>query len=319
MDKKHILLLLLFLILIGLLVLFQVRRPNNPVRDFIELTTFSTPICDTISARFYQSDEFNRRLEQFLLTKQQAKQLLDTLSQRTDVYIEGGVVRDIANGLSINDIDIVYRIETKEEINTLCKDLHLPCPFIYEDKENQYVYTNFMDQIEGQTIHKVNLKNVENDVNCMIYDYKNKVIIDPAGTGFLNNLTMQFRIVQPTFDEWFNRSDITGKPDNKAPIRFFKMLQKGYTLKDDGAKTTQALKEWYIRNMITLSTRFVFPDRKCSILRYVLLSNVRGDKLNYDTCAIEKIGPNNDKLIAILNAIKTFDTSLWRNIIQSSI
>jgi hypothetical protein len=297
------------------------RNPTVPVNDCTEINTYTSTICDATTVRYYKSQQFDRRLENLLKSAKSpdsygAKHILDTLAKHTDLYIEGGVVRDLLRDQEINDIDILYTFQNKQQIAHICDELNLTCPIVYEEPEKQYVYTKFNDLIEGQTIRKINLANVENDVNCLVYDYKHKVIIDPIGTGVINNQKKQFRIVQPTFDAWFNRNDIVGKPDNKAPIRMFKMLHKGYTMEDHDGKNINSFRLWLRTNVHYMKTTNVFPDRKCPILAWVMFSTIRGDRMDYSNGSIITKGKNESKLTEVLEEIKKLDASIHIEILE---
>jgi len=297
------------------------RNPTVPVNDYTEINTYTSTICDAPTVRYYKSHMFDQRLHSLLISAKSPdsygpKYILDTLAKHTDLYIEGGVVRDLLRDQEINDIDILYTFQNKQQIAHICDELNLTCPIVYEEPEKQYVYTKFNDLIEGQTIHKINLANVENDVNCLVYDYKHKVIIDPTGTGVLNNQKKQFRIVQPTFDAWFNRNDIVGKPDNKAPIRMFKMLNKGYSMEDHEGKNINSFRLWLRTNLHYMKTTNVFPDRKCPILAWVMFSTIRGDRMDYSNGTIITKGKNESKLTEVLVEIKKLDSNIHIEILE---
>jgi len=332
-NTTVIILLSTFLILLAL-VIYLTEMLDSPyqtytqisatalINDCAPINAYTSPICDSPTVRYYKSTQFDMRLENLLTSTGSspdnygAKHILDTIAKYTDLYIEGGTVRDLLRDQEINDIDILYTFQNKQQIAHICDELNLTCPIVYEEPEKQYVYTKFNDLIEGQTIHKINLANVENDVNCLVYDYKHKVIIDPTGTGIINNQKKQFRIVQPTFDAWFNRTDIVGKPDNKAPIRMFKMLHKGYTMEDHDGKNINSFRLWLRTNLHYMKTTNVFPDRKCPILAWVMFSTIRGDRMDYSNGAIITKGKNESKLTEVLVEIKKLDASIHIEILE---
>ena len=323
---------IIIVIILLLTVLIYIKNIKNPNRLTIYnlIYDYTHDICrDLPNVKYYRSSQFDSRINKLFNSCfpenspfcKKADLLLKTLGKYGSVFIEGGVIRDLINGhTQVNDIDIAFSIDNKTQIESVCNSLNLESQWIYEDKVHNYVFVTFSDSIEGHTIHKVSLQGVENDVNCMLYDYKSKVIIDPCGSGFINNLNMQFRIVQPTFDVFFHRIDFSGNVDKKAPLRIFKMFHKGYTIENYGNKNTESFRSWFRMNLKKMKTDFPFYDdtygTKTPILPWVMFRSIRGDIIDEKTGQISKVGKNGSKLKETLSAIKKFDKSIYLDIMN---
>jgi hypothetical protein len=280
-------------------------------------------VCE--QAKFYTSSSFSDKLINLLNTcneNMNKKNLnlciriidvLNDLAVDSPIYIAGGVVRDIMHDIPVKDIDIKFKFSNKAQISLLCDKLGLKCSTIWENKDSNLVYVKFgddtdkLDGLEGQTINEIKIDHLENDVNGLMYDIVNKVIIDPTGTGVINNLKFKFQICQNTFDQW---SDNT---ENKGPLRFFKMLQKNYTLVDE---QQVPLKNWLLNN-INRFTKPVYNDTPCSIIVWVLCKTIRGDDIEYKTGIMLKKGKNEKKLYELLNKMKEFSEDFYKLCIKN--
>jgi len=325
-TKLSVILILALLILLGALIILTQRTSH--IQDFTEVFDYKSEYFKSPQTKYYKSNDFDNRVDDFFNTCFpdtsecfKIKTLVDTFGQYGDVFVNGGFVRDLCIGVKPRDVDIQFSFNNKAEVDKVCKRLKLNYIDIREVNEpSKYVYVQFTDLIECQTMRKLEIKNLENDVNSMFYDCRRKVIVDLAGTGFINNLRMKFRIIQPTFDDWLYRK-WQGQEgvDNKAPIRVFKMFKKGYTLNEEQGKTMITLKDWFRQKMdFFKNTRVVSPPEgnNFPLLPWILLS-MRGDDLNYKDVFIKNRGKHNQYLEEILYEIKKFDTEIFKDVIEN--
>jgi hypothetical protein len=297
--------------------------------DYYEIVNYHTPYCKTPSPKYYKSELFNIRLNKLLdhcvLNKNNecitARTILDRIGKSNLLFINGGAVRDILNGFHVKDIDLSFSIENKRGIEEICNDLQIDPLFIEENDTYNTIYCKFTDFIEGKTVIPLTIPMVENDVNALMYDYHSHVLIDPCGTGIINNSRMQFRIVQPTFDDLFKRNLKKGFYNKKGPVRIFKMLQKGYTMENYNGKNMETFRRWFKKNLESMKTEYPYPGGtssiKVPILPWVLLKTIRQDSINEHTGKINKIGNNTTQLNEILLYIKNFDKEIYNDIIKN--
>jgi len=296
---------------------------RNPIRDYVEIYDYSCDFCKTPSPKFYKSQEFDNRLQTIIgscFPENQTnclvlKPLFDKLGAR--LYLHGGGVRDIINGITINDVDILFNFETAEPVLKICKELNIHCLKVIENLDDNYVHIKFTEYLEGRTITPVSLDTIENDVNALIYDFTNKVIIDPNGTGFENNLKMQFRIVKPTFNNWFSSKNKQYHGWKLWPLRLIKMFEKGYVMEDYGGKNMHTFRKWLQSKLYTLKMNKLYPNLNCPILPWFVFSRLRGDTINRETCKIEKIGTGVDKLKKYLDELRRFDYLIYVDVMKN--
>lgn len=332
-PKLLFLLISIIIILIVLLTLIIVNRPGKTaqsLKEYKEIFDYKNEYFNSSLTRYYKSSEFDKRIDKifnncfpdpkacFIMTT-----LINKLSTLGDVFINGGFVRDLCVGTKPRDIDVQISLNSKEVVSKVFEELNIKYMVLREvNKASKYVYVKINELIECQTMRKLEIENLENDVNSLFYDYKQKVIIDLTGTGFLNNLQLKFRIIQPTFDDWLNRKwQGQGVIDNKAPIRVFKMFRRGYTLKEEPGKTLNSLKNWFREKIhFFKNTRVISPPEgnNFPILPWVLF-RIRGDDLNFREPAIIKRGKYTIQLEETLLAIKKFDEVLFKEIIENLI
>lgn len=140
------------------------------------------------------------------------------------VFIHGGLIRDIFLKKRSYDIDLVFDTNT-DKISEICKDKY-PCGLI--DEKTQYI--NFGSD-KGASVEGANMRNVflipfyfhEATVNDFVYDLQNDVLIDLSGFG-LNDIAYNLVRLSATPDKW----DKWAKSDFKRPLRYFKLIQKGF-------------------------------------------------------------------------------------------
>ncbi len=260
-------------------------------------------------SRFFVSNEFNNRIDRllsypindsFLLgIKRTIKDLLIDMSKYMYVIIHGGVIRDtIHNIVNIKDIDILFNINNSKRIKNICNQLNLQCNIFdnyYKDiKFATIFYKDNKIYIDGLFKTSITSNSEENDVNCLLYNIKDKVIIDPIGTGFYNCLQKKFKICTNNFNDWFIYS-------NMFPLRIFKMFYKGYKL---AKEQLLPLKCWYTQNFYKL-----YIENNKDLLNYYFLIKIRGDTNN-------KKGNNIELFYGIMYKIYEFDEEIYKYIIN---
>jgi hypothetical protein len=322
---QQVFILLIFL-LVGF-VLFLFHRLQNtqkkPINDAIEIFNYSNDIFESKLTKYYKSDEFHRRLEENMKRlipnhkeHKKAKQLLSYFFSQGDVFIFGGVVRDMINNENPNDFDLKIETNENEKMRKICSDLQIDFDSLFRIDKTPAFFKKikFFDGIFDITkIEKVRNDNFENDINSMYYDIKNQVIIDPSGTGLSNCINKRFQLTQPTFDLWFN-SVWENKPKHGLAIRIFKMFKKGYTLVEEGDKTLDNYRKWLKINLKIIKNKNQYFQIPILLTECFLVC--RGDKIDAKTLTITKKGRNHKNLKELLHEIKKFDLSIYYEIVQ---
>jgi len=314
------------LCLLGIFFLYNLhekQKNKQPIIDAIEIFNYSNDIFESKLTKYYKSPEFDRRIEKQMkrlipnhAEHKKAKQLLSCFYSEGDVFVFGGVVRDIINDENPNDFDLKIETNQNEKMRKICFDLQIDFNSLFRIDKTPAVFKKikFFDGIFDITkIEKVQNENFENDINSLYYDIKNRVIIDPSGTGLTNCINRRFQLTQPTFDLWFN-SVWENKPKHGLAIRIFKMFKKGYTLVEEGEKTMDNYRKWLKLNLKTIKNKNQYF--KIPILLTECFLVCRGDNIDPDTLKIIKKGKNDKNLKALLKEIKKFDVSIYFEIIQ---
>ena len=328
---------LLYMLVITLFILsiififlsFNTHSKNpriNPINDFVEINDYKNDWFDSPQTKYYKSVDFDARATKFFNKDPNESYIINTAINKFgdfgDMFLYGGFVRDISLSLEPRDLDFYFSVNNKEKVDKVFKEHNIKYTHIREDStKSKFIWVQLTPLTQCQTMEKPEIVNAENDVNAMFYDCKKKVIIDLAGTGFLNNLKHKFRIVQPTFDGWAHRS-YQGHVQNRGPLRVFKMFRNGYTLQDEEGKTMHDLRIWFRQKIdYYKNTRVDYPpemENLFPILAWELFI-IRGDILNIKDASIEKKGEYTKYFDEILHEIKKFDTQLYKEIIESLI
>jgi len=302
----------------------KTKTKNKPINDAVEIFNYNNPIFESNLTKYYKSNEIDKRVDETIkilipnhTDYKMAKQLLNAFCDDDgDVFIFGGVIRDIINGDVPKDIDLKIKNNENENIRKICAKLGIDFNSLFRiDKKNTDSFKKikfFKDIFDITKIDQVKTENFENDVNSMQYDFKNKILIDPTGTGLINCINKRFQIVQPTFDIWFN-SVWENKPKHGHSIRIFKMFKKGYTLVNEGEKTMDNYRIWFKSRLNLLKYKNQYFQIPVLITEF--FSVCRGDKIDPNTLKIVKRGGNNLNLKELLNEIKRFDASIFYEIV----
>jgi hypothetical protein len=326
----YVLVIILFILSTLLIFLsFNTDSPNsriNPIKDFVEIYDYKNKYFDEPLTKFYKSSEFDNRVEKIFNSNPNESHVINTglakFGSYGDIFIYGGCVRDLCLGLGTRgDLDFNFSIDNKADVEKVCKENNMKYIDINEfEGKSKYVVVQITELTSFQTIVKPLLVNAENDVNAMFYDCKRKVIVDLTGTGFLNNLNYEFRIVQPSFDDWANRR-YHENLENKAPLRVFKMFKSGYRLKEEAGKTMQTLRTWF-REKIDFYKKTIanYPPKnnKWPIIPWVFFL-CRGDILNPQDVVIIKKGKDEKYLSEVLYEVYKFDSYIYKVIIEQLI
>jgi hypothetical protein len=299
------------------------KSKNKSITDAVEIFNYNNPIFESNLTKYYKSTEFDMRVEETIkilipnhADYKLAKQLLNAFCNEGDVFIFGGVIRDIINGEVPKDIDLKIKNNENEKIRIKCAtfgiDFNSLLRFDHKNTDSFKKIKFFNGIFDITKIDQVKNENFENDVNSMQYDFKHKILIDPTGTGLINCINKRFQIVQPTFDIWFN-SVWENKPKHGLSVRIFKMFKKGYTLVNDGEKTMDNYRIWFKSRLNQLKYKNQYFEIPVLITEF--LSICRGDKIDPKTLKIIKRGGNNKNLKELLNQIKCFDVSIFYDIV----
>jgi hypothetical protein len=318
----------LIFLLVGGCILFLFYRlheiQKKPINDAIEIFNYSNDIFESNNlTKYYKSDEFDRRLEENMkrlipnhMEHKKAKQLLTYFFSQGDVFTFGGVVRDIINNENPNDFDLKIETNNTEKIRKICSELQIDFDSLFRLDKTPTCFKKikfFGDIFDVTKIEKVRIENFENDINSMHYDLKNRVIIDPSGTGLINCINKRFQLTQPTFDLWFN-SVWENKPKHGLAIRIFKMFKKGYTLVEEDDKTLDNYRKWFKINLKIIKNKNQYFQIPILLTECFLVC--RGDKIDPKTLTITKKGRNHKNLKELLHEIKKFDLSIYYEIVQ---
>jgi len=174
--------------------------------------------------------------------------------EKTSLFlITGGSVRDIIIGKEPRDIDLKFKCPKRHEflvkvgkdhdwkvddLVSKCQRKGWPSP------SSNTVYFGSGDKAVDCTEIKHDSFNnpslLENSVNCLLYDFKNKVVIDPTGYGLQDATSMKFRLPPGALPyEWVTKGAI---------MRFFKMMFMGFelaALDKDAPFILTATTHWY--------------------------------------------------------------------------
>jgi hypothetical protein len=182
-------------------------------------------------ARFYILDIVTQKVGQ-ILNRQlgSAKVTVRTIFEKLNdngikVYLKGGIVRDIFTGVDSVDVDAIFDSDINK-VKAICDAEG----WIVDNLVPKYQSMN-IGGAKGVSIDLVNLKatflssDIEHEftVNDLVFDWRANVLIDVSGYGIFDVLNRVIRI-SPTpnlYIKWASN-------DWKKPLRYFKLLMKGY-------------------------------------------------------------------------------------------
>ena len=257
-------------------------------------------------ARFYYIDYLEQRVR--ALRRYFIRDIGITFGEIVDkliasgikVFLHGGIVRDLITNTRSTDIDIVFDTDVAK-VKDICERENWPCAEVMIREQ----YINF-GQDKGISLEGSNLKASfivpihfhEATVNDMSYDMTNQIIIDYSGMGIVDVLARRLRIT-PAPKYWQRWAE----DDFKKPMRFFKLIQKGYT---PATPETLAFVVNYIRDNFDIVYEKQFSPRyPVSRIKHFLIKNITMGEIDADT-GVYSFGANEDKLIPFLQTIKLY-------------
>lgn len=175
---------------------------------------------------FYYNRNISNKIEKYLENKSiigiPYRNIINKILTKTNkLYIVGGMIRDIIIGSEINDIDLSFNLDVNN-IYKICYENKLLC---YLNEGGKYV--KFSEDVEGfydtYRVFKKNKINYDFTVNNLIYDIKNKVIIEQTSDSLYDiaNKLIRIPVTPDKYLEW-----VILKYEN--PLRFFKLILKGF-------------------------------------------------------------------------------------------
>lgn len=263
----------------------------------------------SITARFYYISEIRRKIQNEIY-----KQKIPDMGKETTVgtaikkiqdfgykvFLHGGTLRDLFVHKKPTDIDIVFDRDV-QSLKGLCEKEGWPCSII--DPRTQYI--NFGED-KGISLEGDNLKGKflipmhhhESTINDFAYDCANDILIDISGHGLEDIVYRKIRL-SPLPNYWIKwaQSDNIGK----KPLRYFKLIQKGFKPRDDGSY------EFVVNYIKSRFDNFylepVTKNYPIPRIKHFLIVNITQGTVDAKTGAYS-FGPNEDKLISYLKVLK---------------
>ena len=183
-------------------------------------------------ARYYVIDVVSTMIAQLLERKlggvdATVHEILKTLNTNgVKTYLKGGMVRDIFTGSNPVDVDAIF----DSNINRV-KDICDEHGWLVSDMVYRHQAMN-IGGAKGISIEMANLKHTfmasvtehEFTINDLVFDHRANVLIDVSGFGIFDVCNKIIRISPPPglFKKW-------ATDDWKKPLRYFKLLVKGFT------------------------------------------------------------------------------------------
>lgn len=216
------------------------------------------------------------------------------------VFIHGGTVRDIFINKDPTDIDLAFDRDV-QALESLCKKENWPCSII--DPRTQYI--NFGEDkgisLEGDNLKSkflVPMHNHEATINDFAFDCQTNILIDISGHGLEDIVYRKIRIsALPTYWEKWATSDFMGK----RPLRYFKLIQKGFKPRDDGSY--EFVVNFIKKNFESLYEQPIKPTYPIPRIKHFLIVNITMGKIDPET-GVYEFGPNEDKLLSYLLVLK---------------
>jgi hypothetical protein len=216
------------------------------------------------------------------------------------VFLHGGIVRDIFTNTRSTDIDIVFDVGVPM-IKKLCDREGWPCAQVMVQEQYINFGTDKGISLEGSHLRQsfaVPIHHHEATVNDLSYDMGNQVLVDFSGYGISDVIARRLRLT-PLPKYWPRWAG----DDFKKPLRFFKLIQKGYT---PATPETMSFVVDYIREHMDDVYEKQFSERyPVSRIKHFLIKNITMGDINPETGEYT-FGPNEDKLIPFLLTIKQY-------------
>ena len=257
-------------------------------------------------SRFYYIDYLEQRIRG--LRRYFIRDIGKTFGEITDVliaagvkvFLHGGIVRDLFTNTRSTDIDIVFDVGVPK-IKELCDREAWPCAQVMVQEQYINFGTDKGISLEGSNLRQsfaVPIHHHEATVNDLSYDMANQILVDFSGYGVNDVLARRLRLT-PLPKYWPRWAG----DDFKKPLRFFKLIQKGYT---PATPETLSFVVDYIREHMDDVYEKQFSDRyPVSRIKHFLIKNITMGDIDSDT-GVYSFGANEDKLIPFLLTIKQY-------------
>jgi hypothetical protein len=261
----------------------------------------------SLTARFYYIQSVNQAIHRFIYPKV-IKDMNTTVGDAIKkiqnfgykVFIHGGTVRDIFIKKDPIDIDLAFDKDV-QSLEKLCKQEKWPCSII--DSRTQYIN---LGEDKGISLEGDNLKgkflvpmhNHEATINDFAYDCQHNILIDISGHGLEDIVYRKIRLSPlPKYWEKWATSDYMGK----RPLRYFKLIQKGFKPRDDGSYefVVNFIKNNF-ENFYEQKIKSTYPVPR---IKHFLIVNITMGNIDSETGKYT-FGPNENKLIGYLNVLK---------------
>ena len=219
-----------------------------------------------------------------------------------NVFIHGGTVRDIFVHKDPTDIDLVFDRDV-QSLEPLCKKEGWPCSII--DSRTQYIN---LGEDKGISLEGDNLKgkflvpmhNHETTINDFAFDCQTNILIDISGHGLEDIVYRKIRLSPlPQYWEKWASSDYMGK----RPLRYFKLIQKGFKPRDDGS--LEFVVNYIKKNFDTIYEKPIKPTYPIPRIKHFLIVNITMGKIDPET-GVYEYGANEDKLIPYLKVLRRY-------------
>lgn len=257
-------------------------------------------------SRFYYIDYLEQRIRG--LRRYFIRDIGKTFGEITDVliaagvkvFLHGGIVRDLFTNTRSTDIDIVFDVGVPK-IKELCDREAWPCAQVMVQEQYINFGTDKGISLEGSNLRQsfaVPIHHHEATVNDLSYDMANQILVDFSGYGVNDVLARRLRLT-PLPKYWPRWAG----DDFKKPLRFFKLILKGYT---PATPETLSFVVDYIREHMDDVYEKQFSDRyPVSRIKHFLIKNITMGDIDSDT-GVYSFGANEDKLIPFLLTIKQY-------------
>lgn len=257
-------------------------------------------------SRFYYIDYLQQRingLRRYFIRDigQTFGEIVDRLlANGVKVFLHGGIIRDFFTHTRSTDIDIIFDVSVSN-IKKICDAEGWPCAQVMVLEQ----YINFGTE-KGISLEGSNMRNSfcaaihhhETSVNDFSYDMGNNILVDFSGYGLVDVIARRIRItpLPKYWSKWASE-------DFKKPLRFFKLIQKGFT---PANPATLDFVINYIRDNFETIYEAKFSVRyPVSRIKHFLIKNITMGEIDPAT-GVYSFGPNEDKLMPFLRTIKQY-------------
>lgn len=270
-----------------------------------ELTTKSAIYNMLPKTRFYKLNYITKKINNLLkwkpddLAGKSVGDVVTSLQKRgIKVYIHGGLIRDMFLKVKSYDVDLVFDKDISEII-PICEEDGYPCGTIIENIQ----YINFGSD-KGASVEATNLKNVvlvpfyyhEASVNDFVYDLQHNIIIDLTGFGLVDVMNKGLRL-SATPENW----DKWAKNDFKRPLRYFKLIQKGFN--PVSKPMHKFVVNYIVDNYERLYEKEISGRYPIKRIKHFFIKTMTQGDINLDTGEYS-YGPTKDKLIPYLEVLR---------------